>query len=61
MPAQPPGLKKREFMNRSLSDPAIEREMMELLGAGRDPLEILLDLEEKHEVIESSDLEALWF
>lgn len=59
MRRQPPALISNEYRTCSMSIPSVEREVQELRGAGRDPLDILIELEEPYGTITDEDLELV--
>jgi hypothetical protein len=54
-----PALISNEYRTSSLSIPSVEVEMLEQLGGGDDPLDILIRLEEPYGTVTDEDLETL--
>lgn len=48
-----------DYRTSSLTIPSVEMDVIELMGGGEDPLDILCRLEDEHGYVADSDLEAL--
>jgi hypothetical protein len=54
-----PTLISNEYRTSSMSIPSVEMEVLEYMGGGDDPLDILIRLEEPYGTVTDDDLESL--